>query len=77
MILDALCVVHGPGHIGMYQKDGVLYIYTEKYLNETPEDGIIYHIEPGFTKLYLGEAEVVQKLVQGITEQYNAVEVER
>jgi hypothetical protein len=77
MILDAICVVNGPGTFRMYQEDGILYIYTEPKLHEAPDSSLEYEILKGYNRLYLGEAEVVQNVVRktGRATQEDLVEV--
>lgn len=65
MLLDAVCVIQGPGDIGLYQKDGVLYIYTKDKIDEVPADGQIATILPGYNRFYLGEADAVRAIVYG------------
>lgn len=62
MVIDALCVVHGPGQIGMTMKDGILSIFIGEHLWDTPQDGVIYTIEEGYRKLYLGDPDTVRAM---------------
>lgn len=64
MILSAICIVNGPGKIGLAEHEGVLYIYTENQIDQVPAQGKIYTIEEGYNKFYLGEAEVVEELIR-------------
>lgn len=64
MILDAICIVHGPGDIGLYESEGVLYIYTKDKVDELPEHGRVYTIERGYNRFFIGEPDTVRHVVQ-------------
>lgn len=72
MVLDAICVIQGPGDIGLYQKDGVLYIYSKDKIHDVPDDGRIYTIEEGYNRFWLGEPDTIRKQVAALS----SVEVE-
>lgn len=63
MILDGICIIQGPGDLGLYEDAGILYIYTKDKIGEVPDKGRIYTIEEGFNRFYLGEPEPVRKAV--------------
>jgi hypothetical protein len=69
MILNAICIVQGPGTLALHEKNGVLTIYTKDQLHLAPSDALEYTIEPGFTRFYLGESDIVQEIV-GTRSQY-------
>lgn len=68
MLLNAICIVQGPGLIAMHECDGVLTIYTKDQLHLAPSDAVEYIIEPGFTRLYLGESAVVRGIVRDVNQ---------
>ncbi len=67
MMIDAICVVQGPGDIGFYQKEGILYIYSKDKIHDVPKDGLIYTIEEGYNRFWLGEEDAVRKQVAALS----------
>lgn len=55
MVLNAICIIQGPGEVAMEQLDGVLYIWTKNKIKEAPLTAVKYRIEPGFNRLWIGE----------------------
>lgn len=68
MILNAICIVQGPGQLALHERDGVLTIYTKDQLHVAPIDAVLYDIEEGFTRFYLGESDTVRSIVHNVSQ---------
>lgn len=77
MMLDAICIIQGPGDIGLVESEGILYIYTKDKIADMPADkGRIYTIEEGYNRFWLGEPDTVRSQVSSMYQPIEPVEVE-